>query len=112
MKKSPNYLTKKQKNNSKAFVVLCNSTKYFYWFCQWFPKEFNKNYDFYVVFDNRLKDISKELKAIIDATDNEFIKSFNVINGDEVIDFYKEELPFAIKNKFSLNTLLDFYYLV
>ena len=50
-KKLPNYLKKNQKNNSRAFVVLCNNVQFFHHFCKWFPKEEFLDYDFYVVFD-------------------------------------------------------------
>lgn len=110
-KKSPNYLKKKQKNNSRAFIVLCNNVQFFHHFCKWFPKEEFTNYDFYVVFDNRLNDISKELELVRDSTDNVNIKKFNIINGDEIIDFYKDDIKFAYKNKFVLQTLKDIYFL-
>ena len=109
--KSPNYLKKNQKNNSRAFVVLCNNVQFFHHFCKWFPKEEFIDYDFYVVFDNRLNNIQEELELVRNSTDNDNIKKFNVINGDEILDFYKDEFKFAYKNKFCLNNLKDVYFL-
>ena len=108
-KKLPNYLKKNQKNNSRAFVVLCNNVQFFHHFCKWFPKEEFLDYDFYVVFDNRLNNIEKELELVRDSTDNINIKKFNIVNGDEILEFYKDDLPFAYKNKFCLNNLKDIY---
>ena len=110
-KKLPNYLKKNQKNNSRAFVVLCNNVQFFHHFCKWFPKEEFLDYDFYVVFDNRLNNIQEELELVRDSTDNDNIKKFNVINGDEILEFYKDEFKFAYKNKFCLNNLKDVYFL-
>ena len=110
-KKLPSYLKKNQKNNSRAFVVLCNNVQFFHHFCKWFPKEEFVDYDFYVVFDNRLNNIEKELELVRDSTDNINIRKFNVINGDEILDFYKDEFKFAYKNKFCLNNLKDVYFL-
>ncbi len=97
--------------NSRAFVVLCNNVKFFYRFCLWFPKEEFKDYDFYVVFDNRLKDIKNELESVRDSFDNKNIRKINVVNGDEILDYYKDEFKYAYKNKFCLNNLKDVFYL-
>ena len=86
-KKSTSYLKKNQKNNSRAFVVLCNNVKFFHHFCKWFPKEEFLDYDFYVIFDNRLNNIQEELELVRDSTDNDNIRKFNVINGDEILEF-------------------------
>lgn len=110
-KKSNNCLKKNQTNNSRAFVILCNNVQFFHHFCKWFPKDGFSEYDFYVVFDNRLNDIRKELELVRDSTDNETIKRIEVVNGDEIIDYYKNDFKYASKNRFCLNNLKDVYFL-
>ena len=98
-------------NNSKALVILCNDTYLFYEFCKFFPKKFADDYDFYVVFDNRLEDISDKLQLIIDSTDNKYIKSFQIINGDIILNHFESQFKYCKQNKFSLTTLKNLYFL-
>lgn len=94
-----------------AFVMLCNEISFFEVFVKYLPKEKYDDFDMYIVYDNRLRDISSELQTIALLSDNRYINECTIVNGDKIINHYSKEMPYAILDKMVLNNLKDVYYL-